>query len=212
MPNIPKTPKIQPGFSLIELVMVLVIIGMLAGLVVSQVGGSVERVESDSTQATMHTVREAIESFMHDNGDLLMPNPMMKDLARQNAPQLCYLFINPDTETPEPTFDPQTATGWRGPYIKTQSEQIFLTDAQASSRGLSERVGFTGDFGLNEDPTVFDGWSNPLVINFEDMTYTPGGPTWRIYYLASAGPDGSLETPPTTGDDIRVEIHRERLP
>lgn len=207
-----KKPAIETAFTLIELVMVLVIIGTLAGLVVTQVGGSVERAESDSTQSVMRTVHEAIDGYINDNGDILMPNPVMKELARQNAPQLRYLFINPDTETPEPTYDPHMAMGWRGPYIKTNLNQIYLTDAEAASRDAAERSGFTGEYGLNDDPSVLDGWANPLVIHYEDVTYVSGGPVWRVHYLTSAGPDGALETSPNIGDDIRVEVHRERLP
>lgn len=205
-------PALAHGLTLIELVMVLIIIGALAGLVVTQVGGAVERAESDSTVATMRTVHEAIEGYMNDQGELLLPDPLAKDSARSVAPQIRYLFINPDTETPEPTFDPHTKRGWRGPYLKTQVDQVFLTDAEAASRGLGDRSGFTDAFGLNDDPAVLDGWGNPLVIHHEDVTYESGGPFWRIYYLTSAGPDGLLETPPTTGDDLRTEVHRERLP
>ena len=112
---------------------------------------------------------------------------------------ICFAFVS----------GPLRATGWRGPYLKQKIDSFYLTDSEATSRGEPERLGFTAQYGLDDDPAVLDGWSLPLVIVSEDVTYASGA-VWRIYYLESAGPDGELAPPPNLEDDLRVEIHRER--
>src|SRR4051794_41089583 len=56
------------GFSLIELVVVLVIIGLLAAVAVSRLGRMVESTNDAALQRDLQTLRKAIETYSAEHG------------------------------------------------------------------------------------------------------------------------------------------------
>jgi type II secretion system protein G len=57
----------RPGFSLLEITFVLVIIGLLMGVAAVGLVGAQERASIRTTKATMTTYKNAIQSFMGEN-------------------------------------------------------------------------------------------------------------------------------------------------
>lgn len=56
------------GFSLLEMMLVVVIIGLLAGVVVFQFAGQGERARISTTKTKMQSVKQAIDSYIIDTG------------------------------------------------------------------------------------------------------------------------------------------------
>lgn len=188
-----KYPR-HPGFTMIELVVVVGILVVLAGMVLPAVQGTQEDSAAAVTNSSMLAVRAAIvgggpgqPGYRSDMGCL---PTYMRDL-----------FIMPSWAKP---FDPLTGRGWRGPYLQD-------TGAKFPNWGN----GFTIDYGCNGDPAVLDAWGHPIVIQ------APSGLADARQFdpftrLVSAGSDGGLQTPlatpyPTAGqrnDDVVLFLLR----
>jgi general secretion pathway protein G len=81
------------GFSLIEMLAVIVLIGIVAGIVVQQVGKNVDKGKYGAGKAQVQALAGKIEAYALDNGS---PPARLEDL----------------------TSKPGNATNWMGPYAK----------------------------------------------------------------------------------------------
>lgn len=87
------------GFSLIELLVVLVIIGLLAGLIVPNIMGRTGQAQADAAKAQIQRLSMAVETYFLDNGT---PPQRLEDLVRR----------------------PSNAPNWNGPYV----QESLMTD------------------------------------------------------------------------------------
>lgn len=180
------------ALTFVELIVVMVVLAVLAGLLVPLVGGVIGDSQRKATEATMQTVRAAIvgdargsgHGYWSDMQQLPRPGEPGLNAGRADHPQLHYLFVNPEPET---TFDPHTRLGWRGPYLQPTGATYQVDSAR----------GFDTTYGEEGDAAVRDGWNRPIVID------QPGDE--RTASLRSAGPDGTLGT----DDDIELPLFEE---
>ena len=93
-----KTPSALRGFTLIEMLVVLVIIGLLAGLVGPKLFGHVDSSKVKTADVQIKTFKGAMETFRLDVGRFPTPS---EGLAALNQ---------------SPTED-RARTRWRGPYL-----------------------------------------------------------------------------------------------
>lgn len=101
----------QAGFSLIEILIVIVIIGGIMALVGTQIFGGKDRADVRLTQARVDVVAQKIEQYRTDVGTL--PSTL-SDLVQQ----------------------PSGARGWLGPYAKAGDlKDAWNRDFQYSSTG-----------------------------------------------------------------------------
>lgn len=164
----------RPGFSLIELVVVVMVLAILAGLVVTLMGGMNEistpgGPKSDReiiTETSMRAVRDAIL------GTDRLPGAW-PDLGQQpnrfpTDPSQLLVEVHPTVGA----FDPVTRIGWRGPYLR-------------------------GAFRQEDGTNVFlDGWGNPMSIFIPDINGDSMIGRDEIQYarLVSNGENGVLDT------------------
>jgi general secretion pathway protein G len=85
--------KSQTGFSLIELLVVLVILGLIAGLVVPNIIGQTEKAKVKAASATIQRLAMGVEAYYLDNGEV---PERLADLVSE----------------------PGNVSNWTGPYIK----------------------------------------------------------------------------------------------
>lgn len=85
----------QAGFTLVELLLVLVILALIAGLVLPSIIGQAEGAKARSAASQISRLSMAVESFYLDTG---------------NTPQSLEDLVE----------NPGGAAGWNGPYVKKQ--------------------------------------------------------------------------------------------
>lgn len=183
------------GLTLAELLVVLAILAVVGGLVIPAAGRYVGQSREDVTRQSLFRLRDTIVQTYWQDSDRLLPGPL--DLAgppaREDHPQLRYLFVNPATEDASVTYDPAYRRGWRGPYL------IGLPGAHYT---VVPAAGFSQLYGLTGDPAVPDAWGRPIVIQ------NPGRllDGRRDVRLVSAGPDGILTIPPAKATALLTEL------
>lgn len=91
--------KVRRGFTLLELLVVVIVLGLLAGLVAPQIFGRVGEAKSGTARTQMALLATALDSYRLDNG--AYPNTEQGLAALQEKP----------TREPVPT-------NWRGPYLR----------------------------------------------------------------------------------------------
>ena len=70
-----KHPARKAGFTLIEVMLVVVIIGILAAVAVPKIGGNLKKAQVNATRGTIKTLDSSIDSFMLDHNAKL-PNAL----------------------------------------------------------------------------------------------------------------------------------------
>ncbi len=188
-----KTARFQPGFTLLELTVVLLILVALAGVVVPFTQGTVEQAACQATDATLMAVKEAImgsgarPGYYSDMGNRL---PYYRDgsgnadchddtLTGGGNPRylLHFLFnVSATTDTPKKslcpkslqTFRPNLALGWRGPYLQNGGGKLAdPAKLDASFSDTTYYVSFDHKATtFKDDLYVFDHyrWRNPIVL------------------------------------------------
>lgn len=91
--------KPRNGFTLIELIVVIVVLGLLAGLVAPQIFGRVSEAKTVTARTQMELLSAALDGYRLDNGGY-----------PSTAQGLSALAERPGT-APVPT-------SWRGPYLR----------------------------------------------------------------------------------------------
>lgn len=88
--------NVQKGFSLLELLVVLVIIGLLAGIVGPSLFKNIGKSEITTAKAQVDSLGKAIDTFRLDNGRFPSPEEGLRALVQR----------------------PEGLPDWNGPYLK----------------------------------------------------------------------------------------------
>jgi general secretion pathway protein G len=141
----------RPGFTLIEILLVLAIIGMLAGVTIFAVGGIGKKARVDTTEATLETVANALETYQMHIGHY----------PSEEEGNLEALRIKPTFE------NEQLEDEWAGPYLKKQP-----VDAWNNTLNYEVQAATTDD----ETTPPFRLWSNGadgMSDTEDDIKYWP---------------------------------------
>lgn len=226
------------GFTLMELIIVVAILGLLATMVTAHLSSARFDAEEKVAGSTLHTAREAIMGA-DANAGLLADLKFLPGFSPTNLYVGLLLGISTN-RTPWPAFNPATQRGWRGPYVQnpgsirnTQPDaggqfpqadnRRFPSDATFGGRGFFPAGG--SPYGVAGDLAIGDPWGNPIVLQIPPGTaFSSAVDDWRLFQfsrLVSAGPDGILTTPldrlagkqadglaPARGDDLVLFLSR----
>lgn len=120
--------RISPGFTLIEMVMVIVLLGILGAVAVPRISGLVEGARRAATLEEMLALRCAIAG---DGSTVSAGHPVARGYEADVGTlpsSLTDLVTKPGGV---PSWNRHTQTGWDGPYIV--SDGGYLTDAWGDS-------------------------------------------------------------------------------
>ncbi len=132
----PSKPKVaQRGFTLLELMVVVVIIGLLAGLVVPRYFDTVSKSKIKIARAQMDSLDKALEQYRLDVG--AFPTQEQGLAALMTQPSGSAKWQGPYLKKGLPP-DP-----WGNPYVYRLSES--KRDADIASLGSDGQPGGTGD-------------------------------------------------------------------
>ncbi|MCF7805799.1 MAG: prepilin-type N-terminal cleavage/methylation domain-containing protein [Candidatus Marinimicrobia bacterium] len=130
------------GFTLIELVMVIVVLGILSAAAIPRITGAIENARIQSTKKELQTIKDAImgdpESTVGgqiaDKGFYGDNDALPDDLEDLVSPQ-------PTSGPGSDTWDPFTQSGWNGPYINPEGDDDWKKDAWGNPYEISTTNG-----------------------------------------------------------------------
>lgn len=132
------------AFTLLEVLMVIVILGVLAALIVPQFAGTQKRAEIDLTRTQIKTLASDLERFKLHVGRY----PTSDE-------GLAALLTKPDDE--------EAAAKWAGPYIKQPAKDAWQRDLRYESPGRYNEdsydlwsLGPDGQDGTDDDITNWE--------------------------------------------------------
>ncbi|MFQ3230677.1 type II secretion system major pseudopilin GspG [Reinekea sp.] len=128
----------QTGFTLIELMVVLVILGVIIGLVAPNVLGRGDEAKIDAAAIDMKTIENALEMYRLHNSHYPSTNQGLEALVSK----------------PSGVPDPKN---WRGPYLKDKPTDPWGTEyGYINDSAVPEIISYGADFveggdGVNAD-------------------------------------------------------------
>lgn len=159
----------QKGFTLVELLVVLTLLGILAVGVVMSADGVEDDANVKLTKVEMSELRKALLQYRRDVGFF----PDGRNDSRDEDKKLELLSGCQDTEPAEPDFDADCkpfnidrGRGWHGPYVLIERQQDPVSKAMVSG--------------------YFDAWGNRYRL-YDSHAASPDRSIARI---VSFGPDG----------------------
>lgn len=208
------------GFTLLELLVVLALLGTIAVLVVANLD-HVEYNASDTvTRATMQNMREAIMGSAAAPGyiadmkhvpDFNSAVMRVHDLLASDPASTADPYVD-RIPPPFDTYNPVTNRGWRGPYLVHKSmvwnietsrnggfpaadDRRFVGDKTFEERGFAFTARTKSAYGETNEAAIGDTWGNPIVLQVPDFSGADDAKRFRFARLVSAGRDGILSTP-----------------
>lgn len=142
-----KKPRFKPqsGFTLLELLVVITVLGLIAGAAVLGLNGVTDQSRADATNFEMAELRKALLQFRRDSGSRNFPKQGVyncttiptanfpAEAGATNAEQIVWcqhpanfwmLFQDPLANG----WNADTKRGWNGPYIQRKSGYLDIGD------------------------------------------------------------------------------------
>jgi uncharacterized protein (TIGR02145 family)/prepilin-type N-terminal cleavage/methylation domain-containing protein len=162
----------KKAFTLIELLVVIAIVGILSGLIVISMNGSIASANDTKRKANIDTIRKALIIYGTLNGMVYPIQPTQCDIASSGANR-CTNFDNLSDLLPNIPKDPVTGNPYT--YISNSTGTSFIVSAVLSSSTLSYN---SNNGGYANGPIDIDGNAYNAV--------TIGTQTWMTSNLATS--------------------------
>lgn len=169
-------PSAYRGFTLVELLTVIAIIGILSAITFGVVKGVNERAAIGQAKAELGTIAQALESYKRQYGDY----PQTGRYSSNTPPTAASA-----TNTPGQLFN--ALLGKLGPTLAAIDGKSFI---DASTLSLAATTMPTSGNSTAVANAFLDPWGRQYVYAYR-ATGSSGG-RWPSYSLVSAGPDGRL--------------------
>lgn len=129
------TPRQERGFTLVEMLLVITIIGILAALVIPKMMGRSEQARQAAVRADISAIKTSLDSFEVDSG--FYPNNLT-DLTQQPRDSKNWRG---------PYLDKIPQDPWGSPYVYAYPGKQNGTSFDISSPGLDGKSGTDDDIG-----------------------------------------------------------------
>jgi len=121
----PQQTRSDCGFTLIEVVMIIVILGIIAAVAIPRFSGISDASKEAATQQELSVLKKAIVGDASVTAGGKMVNRGFEGDVGFVPSRLQDLVTKPDSVS---GYNPLTRLGWNGPYIDG-SNDLYLTDA-----------------------------------------------------------------------------------
>ena len=121
--------KGEKGFTLIELLIVVAILGILAAVVIPNVGRFLGRGQDEARRAEGHDISTAVTALMVENGLASIPNPVTANTAP------CTTGTQDLTAFPDTTSDNGVGGGADGGKVNDPSAVAYIYDGTPPDDG-----------------------------------------------------------------------------
>ena len=152
--------KMKKGFTLVEILIVVVILGILAAIVIPQFSDASTQSRISSSKSSLQTLRSQVSLYRIQHGDDAPTTAAQLTgktdgdgvAGTQFGPYVQSIPVNPFTSLATVTFGvdivPFVSTGATGWYIATDTGNVYLNDGEATDLNGN---GNTTDAGESHD-------------------------------------------------------------
>lgn len=195
----------QKGFTLLELVLVLLIISLLIGVMMPIVFGKIEHAQGVNAQVNLQRIYGGILDFYNDLG--FYP----KYVEGQKAPGgATYNILRSEQGAVPSSLDPKWLMTDKVDYIENQ----LIKNMPAYKEKLNPQAQQDWNGPYLTCSLLPDPWGNKWFVNVEFLDETGKPSEKHKVWILSAGPNKTIDTPYTqlqtigqiTGDDIGLAI------
>lgn len=198
--------KNQKGFSLLEIVIVLMIIALLVGWMMPVVFGTNEKAERVSAQVNLQRILGGISDFYNDLGFW----PKYVDGQKAPGPATgTYNILRSEKGNVPASLDPK--------WLETTAVDSLENQLIRNIPGYREKPNPQVQYGWNGPYLPFvpvDPWGNKFYVNIEFIDETGKPMEKRRVWIISVGPNETIETVyeqfqtsgQLQGDDIGLAI------
>ncbi len=156
-----RTRSANHGFTLVELLIVVIILAVLASVAIPQFSSSTDDAKEAALDSTLAEMRNAIELYYHQHGEYPSANGDGTNLS--NSVAAFTTQLTQFTDTDGVVNATKTATYKYGPYLKKQ--QLPINPIDDSSSLVIETGGDITDTGTDAGGWWFDNISGKFIAN-----------------------------------------------